>query len=735
MASTSNSDDIQHIAGRAAYSEKKTDTIEDLVERINIQRSLLMDEMNVPRELFAVPQKHSMSVVGDSNQSPANGSSSMATSSLHKDEHEVRTEERKNAVDHEKEGKHHDQETKEHRSFDGDKGTENQVPSSGRRDTVDHREEEISQLGVECGKIGVRTASTESDIISAQERGKWHLKHSKEVTENENDKSEKVVSEVGNGDTRSDIEVVREDDSLRVLSEYSFDVSVCKTREHSVESSMGNSSSTSHEGVKVVVSVSELMEKKYSSGSSPKKSEVISHKSSSQKIKRYDVAGRKICKWKHKQLDRGSREVREKATMTTDSEMKGANKREPDVMAEKGETVRSKNKDRTKMWHHMINRNVTSDKDLTGTSTSYMSPPDQLAPSYIQDLGKLLAAVHEHPSTREIDPRLSFYISRLLSMSRESVESLGVSASDISTPDLETSTVEGIYSKTPSETTERSTTETTTKQTHSDVKSKDATKEMAKTVKETTKAITVSHSGDESVTHTRQAASQCGTQMQSTSTPHELTDKELPHEHVLRKSSFLKEQLHSSYRCNENSYQSDIKTPQFPPVIADMGLDEYKKLKFPEILSDYSEKCSERISNLAKKIEQIRGEKRKLIESSGSGSSATSSSSEGQGLDSTKYFSPPESSVVMTHLSSTHKGHVTPSQKMEFSDQEVVLLTPTCDEESATAQQMPQNKGSSFRKGSDGSKTSKRPPPCLWRQNLQRLVLTALTVVTSHYKS
>jgi hypothetical protein len=722
------------------YSEKKASMLEDLVERINIQRSLLRDKMNMPQERLPIPQKHMIPVSGISDQSPANGGSSVALSSLHEDEHEVHAEEKKNAVDHEK---HCEQETKEHRSLDDDKRRENQVTSSGRRDTVDHKEEE-------CGKHGVHTANRESDTISKKTCDKWYGKNSKEKTENENDKSENLVSLLDKGDRRGDTEVVRDNDSVTVLSEYSFDVSVSKTREHSVESSMGNSSSTSYEGVKIVVSVSELTEKKFKSGSSPEKSEAILCKGSPQKVKRYDVVGRKICRRKHKRLDRDGKDVREKATMTTESELKGPSKREPDMMAGKGETERSKGKDedRIEMWHHMINRNVISDKDLSEASTSYMSPPDQLASSHIQDLGKLLATVHDYqkkrdPDIREIDPRLALYISQLLSMSRESVEYLDVSTSDMSTPDVETSAVEGIYSKRPCEVTKHiakeqtKKSETTEKQTYTNLKAKDAIKEITNTMKKKTKAMTVSHLEHESVTCTRQVVSQCCVQTQSTTTPHGIMNGELPHEHVLRERPFLQEQLHSSCRHDENSYEFDIKTPPFPSVIADMSLDEYKTLKFPEIFSDYSEKCSERISNLAKKIEQIRGEKRKLIESSGSGSSASSSSNEGQGLDSTKYLSPPESSVVMTHILSKDKGHITPSQKMKFSDQEMAVPISACDVGSPNAAQ-----GSSFSKPSDESKTSlqqqhpsqgKCPPLCLWSQKLQRLVL--LTLVAVHYNS
>jgi hypothetical protein len=726
VASSRDSVDVQHTAARAVYSEMKASTLEDLVEMINIQRSQHMEKMNVPQECLPFSQKHMIRVPGGSHQSPASGSCNVALPSSHEGEHE-HAEENKNAVDHEK---HREQETKEHRSLDDDKGSENQVTSNGRSGTVDHKEEELNQLQVECGKQDAHAADRESSIIIMNTCDKWHGKQSKGKTITENDESEYLVSEVDKGDRRGDTEIITDNDSVTVLSEYSYDVSVSKSREHSAESSVGNSSSTSYEGVKIVVSVSELTEKRYKSGSSPEKNELISCRSSPQKMKGYDMAGRKTCKRKHKQPARDVIDVSEKATMTSESELKGPGKREPDMMVAKRETERTndKDKDRTEMWYPVLSRNVISDKDLSEASTSYMSPPDNLAPSHIQYLGKLLAAVHDYhekrdPDICEIDPQLALYISRLLMMSRESVECLSITTSDMSTPDVETSTAEGICSKIPCEVTKQNTREQTKrketiqKQTYTNLKSKDAITEVTNTVKEKTKAMTVSHSEHEGVTHTRQAVSQCGTQTQSTSVPHGMMSAELPHEHVPRERSFLQEQLDSSCRRDENSCEFDIKVPQFHSLIADMSLDECKTLKFPEIFLNYSEKCSERISDLAKKIEQIRGEKRKLIESSGSSSSVSSSSSEEQGLDSTKYLSPPESSVVMTCLSSKDKGHVTPS--------EVDVPVSACDVGSLTAAP-----GSSFSKPSDGSKTrmqppsqGKHPPLCHWSKKLQRLVL------------
>ncbi|KDR14093.1 uncharacterized protein LOC110834797 [Zootermopsis nevadensis] len=455
VAPSRDSVDIHPTAGKAANSEKKTYTLEDLVEQVNIQHSLLMDEKNVPQEWLPVPENHMMS----SDQSSDNGSSSMALLSVHEDEPEVLAEQKKSSVDYEK---HSEREIEERRSLDYDEGRENEVTSSGRRETVDHEEEETSHLQVEFGKHGVHTESRESDAISTRTSKKWNGRHSKGKTENENDKRENLVAEVDKGVRRGDTEVVRDNDSVTVLSEYSFDVSVCETREHSVESSLGSSTSSSYEGVKIVVSVSEQTEKKYKSGSSPEKTEVICCKSSAQKEKRYDALGQKICRQKHRRTGRGSRDVKEKATMTTESELKEPSKREPGVVAGKGETERIKDKDRTEMWHHVTNRTVISDKDMSEDSTSYMSPPDHLVPSHIQYLGKLLAAVHEcqkkgDPDIHEINPQLALYISRLLAMSRESVERLGVSTSDVSTPDVETSTAGGIYAKSPCAAAEHST--------------------------------------------------------------------------------------------------------------------------------------------------------------------------------------------------------------------------------------------------------------------------------------
>jgi hypothetical protein len=247
------------------------------------------------------------------------------------------------------------------------------------------------------------------------------------------------------------------------------------------------------------------------------------------------------------------------------------------------------------------------------------------------------------------------------------------------------------------------------------------------------------------------------TKIQSTLTPekmqnsHKITDTELLKkmgglEGVVNKHRIIKEKLHSSCRCDDDSSECDMKTPQFASVISDMSVDAYKKFELPESISNYSETCSERISHLTQKIEQIRGKKNKFIESSESCSSSVSSSSASSssassssassnvsGFDSTKYLSPPQMSVVMPHLPSKDKGPF----RVEVSDQEVGDVPCVCD--AGNQQQMFQNNELpncvSFLKPSDGNensvqqqhsrrnRTHVRPPPCLWRYKLQRLVL------------
>jgi len=775
-ASKRDSSDVQHTPTRAVYSERRLYTLEDLIKIINIQRSLLLEEMDMPQEPFpigsSVPQKLTVPVVRGSDQSPANGSLNVSLPSLCEGEHEILAQERRDAVDHEEKVI---QSAEEHRSVEEDKARDEGVShgemlSSRGKDSITcgiqerHEEEEINQIPVEYEKDGDHKASSESDTIITEIHDDEHRKHSRENTGDRLVKCKNLVHEVDKHDRRGGTEVIGEDDSVTVLSEYSFDLSVCKTREHSIESSMGSSSSTSYEGVKIIVNVSELTEKKYLSTSSSEKSDIVSCSRSSQKMRSPNKLGRKICKRKHKPPDRDSRRVRDKATMTTLSELERSDIRVPDVMVGKGETERNKGKGmeldgRRRKSHHVFNRNVVINKNSSEGSTSYKSLPDQLATSHIQDIGKLFVTVHDcqknrGPDTSDIDPRLAHYISRLLTMSRESIENLGVSTSDISTSDVETSTSNSVRSMELCEMTGNSTREQTEDCIYRGLRSiddVDAMKELTDIVKGKTKPVTdevpVQHLEDGKLTHIRQAVCiksvqhitgphsyskfrHSGTQTRSTSTPkmlqisseitnRELCDKMEGCEGVIEKRPFLQERLHGSHRCDEDLCDCDVKIPPFSSLVADMSCDECKMLKFPEIFSDYSEKCSERISSLTKKIEQIRGEKRRLMETSGSSSS---SSTEGQGYDSTKYLSPPESSVVMTQILRKDKVCISP-QRVKFRDQD-----------GTDPQEMSQNKaspeGTSFVEPSGKSKTRvqqqhshSRPPPCMWRHKLQRLVL------------
>jgi len=803
-----------NITTGALCSEKKILTLEDLVERINSQYALLMDEMmmhgSVPQEPLgnAVSDhtKDTVVMAGNTDQSSADKRSSEVKSSLlevhddvshaegpplhevcvdvsHEEEpplHEVCVD-----VSHEEEYTRHEQ--KVTKAAEGLKNDE--VLLGGRRNNGDHKihEEETVNLPVDCENHRDLEGNGESDALIVRAGGKRCRKHRKEKVENKVVKEQSLVSEIDLTD-RGEIEIMRKDDSVSVLSEYSFDISVSKTKEHSVELSSETSSSTSYEGVKVVVSVSELTQKKYQS-TSPRKGAVISHGNSPQAAEKHRIVDSKSGKWKHKRHGACTRSVKEKATMTAEDEMdmSGKGNFKTDLMIERSESKTRQDKDKTldktKQWQEVICTNAVTDKALSEGSTSYMSLPDQLVASNIQHLEQLLTAWHDHQTAGgseifRINPWLAGYILRLLAMSRESVQDLHVSTSDISTPDIEISVTEGMGSNNLHETVKQNTQESTEmKQTtenkiDTDQRSELHTvKHVVNTVKDKKKGMT----DDVPVYHraandSRQAChitsvpqvtgpysySEFGygdTKIQSTLTSEKMqnsckiTDTELLKrmgglEGVVNKHRIIQEKLHSSCRCDDDSCECDMKTPPFASVISDMSLDEYKKFKFPEIFSNYSEKCSERISHLTQKIEQIRGEKKKLIESSGSCSSSVSSrsassssaSSNISGFDSTKYLSPPEMSVVMPHLPSKDRGRF----RVEVSDQEAGVDVPcVCD--AGNQQQMFQNielpNCMSFFKPSDGnenrvqqqhsrrSRTHVRPPPRFWRYKLRRLVL------------
>ena len=782
-----------HITTESVCSEKKVLSLEDLVERINSQYTLLTDEMtmhgSVPQEPLgnasSSPKKGNVFMAGNTDQSSADKRSSEVKSSLL----EVH-----DAISHEEEYACHEKKvTKAAEGLKNDK-----VLLGGRRNNGDHkvREEEVINLLVECENHRDLEGNRESDALIVRAGGKRCRKHRKEKVENKVVREQNLVSEIDSTD-RGEIEIMRKDDSISVLSEYSFDISVSKTREHSVELSSEMSSSTSYEGVKVVVSVSELTQKKHQS-TSPRKGAVISHGNSPQAAEKHHIVDSKTGKWKHKRHDTCSRSVKEKATMTAEDEIDVSDKGnlKTHLMIERRESKTREDKDKTlnktKQWQNAIWSNAVTDKAVSDGSTSYLSLPDQLIASNIQHFEQLLTEWHDYQTAGgseifRINPWLAAYILRLLAMSRESVQDLRVSTSDSCTPDIEISVTEGMDSKTLHETVKQSTQESTEmKQTtenkidthqRSDLH---AVKHVVNADKDKTKGMT----DDVPVYHkpandSRQACpitsvpqvngpyfySEFGhgdTKIQSTLAPEKMqnsckiTDTELRKkmgglEGIVKKHRIIQEQQHSSCRCDDDSCECDMRTPPFASFISDMSLDEYKKFKFPEIFSNYSEKCSERISHLTQKIEQIRGEKKKLMESSGSCSSSVSSRSASSssasnnisGFDSTKYLSPPEMSVVMPHLPCKDKGPF----RVEVSDEEAGVDVPcVCD--AGNQQQMFQNSElphcTSFLKPSDGNenrvqqqhsqrnRTHVRPPPCLWRYKLQRFVLLYFSTLCLH---
>ena len=839
-----------HITTGAVCSEKKVLTLEDLVQRINSQYTLLMDEMtmhgSVPQEpldnAISASKKDNVVMAGNTDHSSVDKRSSEVKSSLlevhdavshgegpslfgvqddishgevpslcevhdavsHEEGpsslevqddvshaegpplHEVCVD-----VSREEEYAHHEQKVTE-----AAQGLKNdKVLLGGRRNNGYHkiREEETINLPVECENHRDLEGNRESDALIVRAGGKRCRKHRKEKVGNKVLKEQNLVSEIDLTD-RSEVEIMRKDDSISVLSEYSFDISVSKTKEHSVELSSETSSSTSYEGVKVVVSVSELTQKKYHS-TSPTKGAVISHGNSPQAAEKHHIVDRKTGKRKHKRHGTCSRSVKEKATMTAEDEIdvSGKGNLKTDLMIERSESKTREDKDKTldktKHWQDVIYTTAVTDKALSEGSTSYMSLPDQFVASNIQHLERLLTAWHDYQTAGgseifRINPWLASYILRLLAMSRESVQDLHVSTSDISTPDIEISVTEGMDSKTLHETIKQSTQESTEMKQAAENKIDTYQRSELHTVKHVVNAVKDKRKGMTDdvpvyhraandnrrachVTSVRQVTgpysfSEYGhgdTKIQSTLTPEKMqnsckiTDTELHKkmgglEGVVKKHGIIQEQLHSSCRCDDDSCECDMKTPPFVSVISDMSLDEYKQFKFPEIFSNYSEKCSERISHLTQKIEQIRGEKKKLIESSGSCSSSVSSSSASSssassnisGFDSTKYLSPPEMSVVMPHLPSKDKGPF----RVEVSDQEAGIDVP-CVYDAGNQQHVFQNKEppncTSFLKPSDGNenrvqqqhsqrnRTHVRPPPCLWKYKLQRLVLLCFSTL------
>lgn len=531
-----------------------------------------------------------------------------------------------------------------------------QVPSAAAEcEDVTAHEQRVDTARDEQVSSALRRDSGDENVVQEDEVGhlpltlsrKKHRKHRRRET--------------GRGDDRiaSDVAAVR--------TEYSLDMSVHKTRERGVESATGSSSSASYEGLKIVVSLSKLADDKHQSAVSPEEAE-----GSLQKAKRPDKVKRKACKHKRVPHERRGRSVKEQADVATERELEGHSKRERDVMIQEGASKGGR--DRLNERKDIRIRSVSVDRDLSEVSTCYMSPPHQLlASSNIE----LLETVHRYQDRCSGDPWLASYISQLLVMSRKSVESLDVSTSDTSAPDVEVSMAEQTDGDVRHEVIIDGTKSKGTAQDHTRENLRsgpNAAEELTNTVKGETECkaddVRVPRLQHETVSHTRQAvhlesvspvigACSCNelthsvVEMRNSSTPGtlctahrimscDLCDKMNGLEGSEGKEASTHEQRHDSCQSRDSLCESDIETPPFPSFISDMSLDEYKVFKFPEMFADYSEKCSERISNLTKKIEQIRGEKRKLMDCSSSSGSAS-----GSEFDSTKYLSPPESSSVI----------------------------------------------------------------------------------------
>jgi hypothetical protein len=356
---------------------------------------------------------------------------------------------------------------------------------------------------------------------------------------------------------------------------------------------------------------------------------------------------------------------------------------------------KDKTLDKTKQWQEVIFTNAVTDKALSEGSTCYMSLPDQLVASNILHLEKLLTAWHDH-QTAGGSEIFSINPLWLFAMSREGVQDLHVSTSDICTHDIEISVTKDMDSNTLHGTVKQRTQECTeTKQTTENEIDSDQRSELHnvkhvvngvkdKDVPEYHKAANDSRQACHITSLPQVTGPYCYSQfghgdnkIQSTLTSekmqnsHKITDKELCKkmgglEGVVNKHGIIQEKLHSTCRCNDDSCECDMMTPPFASVISDMSLDEYEEFKLTEIFSNCLEKCSDRISHLTQKIEQICGKKKKLIKSSRSSissvsnrsvSSSSASSSSGSsssassnvsGFDSTKYLSPPQMSCDAT---------------------------------------------------------------------------------------
>ncbi|PSN48131.1 hypothetical protein C0J52_05794 [Blattella germanica] len=480
-----------------------------------------------------------------------------------------------------------------------------------------------------------------------------------------------------------------------VLSEFSYERSV-------VESSIGSSvsASTSYEGMKIIVSMSsEFKEEMYRPGHSPRSKKTVSiratpprcHNRCKKKCKQrrkmpgpekgYGIDKELEDKTSKKPSDK-SPEKSEKGLHVKDAKSPSKRRhRTPEKLStvpEREDHVEKDAKDRSpskqrkqerggakekatttnisseledsktngeRKWQEVFEKSMSSGKDTT-ESTSYMSPPEELISSNIKYLSSILSAIRDSQKSKdhqgkEFDPKLVHYISRLLSMSRESIENLGVSSSDISTPDVESSSLAS-NSRMNERRTNRSV-QTTFLPDESSIGSVNNLDSLVHAVRQKTNIMS----------QKRTCTAPCSKstrRIPGTSTPEE---NEADQQTVQNGS-------------NNEGFSYEVETPPFSSRIADMSLDEYKAQKFPELFTDYSERCTRRISSLSKKIEEIRDEQRRLMNNlSGNSSSSTSSGKEGH--DSTKYLSPPESSTVMTQVK--RKDNVHPLESVSHPSQ------------------------------------------------------------------
>jgi hypothetical protein len=731
--------DSHAAATRMVQSEGKTSTSEDNMERVTIQQPLLVDETNVhvstPREPFPVGGS-----VLQKDEAPAGGTDlshgrnlNERLSSLNEDDFKS-GEEGNDVIDHEGEATLHEQRVGqgakvfEDDEVRGEQEALAEVPSVLHSDSIHQKvhEDKVSHLPLaprrkKCRKHRHHKTNRGGDVIT-DTYGKECKRHDSEETEDKSAESQNMASDIDKSVRRSDAEIVREGDATAVVTECSSDVSQHKTREQGAESMIGSSSSASYEGLKIV----ELKDRKHQSATSPEKAEILPHKGLLQEVKRSDTV-----KQKRRPRNRHSRSVKEQETVMRESEVKGLSKSGPG--------------------------NVETDV-MSELSTSYMSLPNQsLALSNIEGLKKLLDTVHNYqnrsPHEYQINSWLQVYISQLLLMSRKNVEDMDVSMSDTSTPDTEMTNIEELDRNIHHEVI----IDSTNKKEKTQGQTSDAVKEVTNTLKEKTECteddILMLHLAYESMSHTRQAVfmksvyqetgaqsynefRQSGTEIPSTSTPgilptsHQITGRDVEDkmsrlEGSGRRDTSTHEPLNNSCQWTDNLREFNVETPPFASHISDMNLDEYKALKFPDIFSQYSEECTQRISNLSKKIDNIRGEKQKLVGCSGNGNNSANE------CDPTKYLSQSKSPNTMKHLSSKDNWHI----NTEVTDKETAASTsvPNADSRQQVSQNEENAEGTLLNEPGDKSETGVQqqqrsyglhllPPPYFWRQQMQRLV-------------